>query len=59
MSDQPFLAQQAGYRAIACPVADELWNTGLYLPSSCNLSDEQIASVIKAISEPLIRELQR
>lgn len=45
MAEQPFLAAQSGYRAVACPVASELWKTGLYLPSSCSLDEATIARV--------------
>ncbi len=42
MNQQPFLRAQAGFREVPCPVADRLWLTGLYLPSSCLLTEEQI-----------------
>src|SRR5262249_32931858 len=38
MNQQPCLQARAGYRPIACPVADRVWETGLYLPSSYNLA---------------------
>lgn len=50
MNQQPALQSQSGFRDIACPVADRLWETGLYLPSSINLTENtimQIAEVIK------------
>ncbi len=37
MNQQPCLQERPGYRVVACPVADEIWETGLYLPSSINL----------------------
>jgi len=49
MNQQPCLQSQAGFRAISCPVADGLWETGLYLPSSPNLSDEAIRTVANSI----------
>jgi perosamine synthetase len=49
MHRQPFLADQPGYRPVACPVADRLWESGLYLPSSHSLSDDTIAQVADAI----------
>jgi perosamine synthetase len=49
MSEQPFLRAQPGYRAVACPVADELWRSGLYLPSSYNLSEETIRHIANVI----------
>jgi perosamine synthetase len=49
MNQQPFLRAQSGYRAIACPVADRLWQSGLYLPSSNRLSEADIARVSRAV----------
>jgi perosamine synthetase len=49
MNMQPFLAEQDGYRSIACPVAERLWETGLYLPSSTTLTDEEIGHVAGVI----------
>ncbi len=52
MSEQPFLHAQPGFRAVECPVANELWRTGLYLPSSCNLTEDtvrHIANVIRSV----------
>ncbi|QWD20103.1 DegT/DnrJ/EryC1/StrS family aminotransferase [Polynucleobacter paneuropaeus] len=51
MNQQPFLQEQEGYRQIACPVADSIWETGLYLPSSNSLSSgsiQYISDVIKS-----------
>ena len=49
MNQQPFLREQLGYRDVLCPVADEIWGSGLYLPSSNNLSDDQISFVSSSI----------
>jgi len=38
-------------REVRCPLAEDLWERGLYLPSSCTLTDEQIATVCAAIQE--------
>jgi perosamine synthetase len=54
MADQPCLTQQEGYRAVPCPVADSLWQTGLYLPSSCDLAEESIARIAELIREPTL-----
>lgn len=51
MNQQPFLKEQQGYRHVACPVADRLWETGLYLPSACNLSEQSIARIASRIAE--------
>ena len=49
MNQQPFLRRQPGHRDVPCPVADRLWERGLYLPSSTKLSDAQIGQVCEAI----------
>jgi perosamine synthetase len=49
MNMQPFLREQRGYRHVACPVAERLWETGLYLPCAITLSDERIAHVVEQI----------
>jgi perosamine synthetase len=53
IGQQPFL-QREGLRETACPVADTLWESGLYLPSSVGLDDgtiERIAMAIRSITE--------
>ena len=50
MNQQPCLQERPGYRAVACPVADEIWETGLYLPSSTTLTDAEIAMVCDEIA---------
>jgi perosamine synthetase len=49
MGDQPFLLKQQGYRKINTPVADMLWECGLYLPSSHTLSEDQIVFIAETI----------
>jgi perosamine synthetase len=49
MNMQPFLQEQRGARPVDCPVAEKLWETGLYLPSSTTLSEDQIAEVAGVI----------
>ena len=54
MNLQPFLQQQSGYRKVECPVAESLWETGFYLPSSPKLTEqiiEQIAETIYNIAD--------
>src|SRR3990172_1000254 len=51
MNQQPVLQGMDGFRAIPCPVADELWANGLYLPSAWILSEESIAIVADAIRQ--------
>ena len=49
MNMQPFLQRQPGFRPVSCPVAERLWQTGLYLPSSITLSDDDIRTVVDRI----------
>jgi perosamine synthetase len=49
MDQQPCLREVPGFPATPCPVAGRLWETGLYLPSSPTLRDEQIARIAEAI----------
>jgi perosamine synthetase len=42
MNQQPCLQKLTGFRTTPCPVADGLWENGLYLPSSLTLTAEQI-----------------
>lgn len=51
MNQQPFLRVQPGYRPTACPVADQLWVSGLYLPSSPSLRTADISRICEAIRE--------
>jgi perosamine synthetase len=51
MNQQPILQKQAGFRNIPCPVADSLWETGLYLPSSWNLDEKTISFVADAVRQ--------
>ena len=51
MNLQPFLTAQEGYRAVACPVAEHLWESGLYLPSAPSLSEAEIAEVAGLIRD--------
>lgn len=50
MNLQPFLRNQPGFRDIPCPVAEDLWERGCYLPSTPSLSDDDIASVVEQIA---------
>lgn len=49
MNVQPCLQKRAGHRSVACPVAEGLWQNGLYLPSSVNLHEKQIAQIADAL----------
>jgi perosamine synthetase len=50
MNLQPFLRRQEGFRDIPCPVAEELWERGCYLPSSITLRDDEIARIVDRIA---------
>lgn len=52
MNQQPCLQVLPGYRPIPCPVADELWETGLYLPSTQTLTDQTIEAIAAAVKRP-------
>ena len=49
MNRQPFLKRQAGFREIPCPVADRIWESGLYLPSANRLDEPAIAHIADAV----------
>lgn len=51
MNQQPVLEKMAGFRDVPCPVADSLWERGLYLPSTWSLSDETIDLICDAIRQ--------
>ncbi len=51
MNQQPVLQKMHGFRKVACPVADSLWENGLYLPSTWNLDEEKLALVGDAIRQ--------
>jgi perosamine synthetase len=51
MNLQPFLRDQPGFQDVPCPVAEELWERGLYLPSSPSLTDEEVAGVAAHLVE--------
>lgn len=49
MNQQPCLQSIPSFRALPCPVADRLWETGLYLPSTHTLSEEAIMQIAARI----------
>jgi perosamine synthetase len=51
MNQQPALRRLAGFRGDPCPVADGLWETGFYLPSSTKLDEPTIGRVCDALLE--------
>jgi perosamine synthetase len=56
MNQQPVLRKSQEFRKISCPVADRLWESGLYLPSAWNLTEAtiiKISDVIRSFFENL------
>ena len=51
MNLQPFLRAQPGFRDTSCPVAEELWQRGLYLPSSPSLTDDEVEGIVALLGE--------
>jgi perosamine synthetase len=49
MNQQPCLQSRPGFRAVPCPVADSLWENGLYLPSTYSLSEQVLRQVADAV----------
>lgn len=49
MNQQPCLLEIPEFRPVPCPVADELWRTGLYLPSTYTLTDDELDQIRDAI----------
>ena len=49
MNQQPCLLSREGFREVSCPVADRLWETGLYLPSTYTLSEETLSKIAGSI----------
>lgn len=50
MNQQPCLKEIPGFVDVPCPVADRLWETGLYLPSAPALGEESIKLVCDTIA---------
>lgn len=50
MNMQPFLCKQEGFRDVPCPVAEDIWARGFYLPSANRLTEAEIARVCEAIA---------
>ncbi len=49
MNIQPALKKIKGFRDIPCPVAEMLWECGLYLPSSWNLTEDSIKKIAASV----------
>jgi perosamine synthetase len=49
MNQQPCLLSRDGFREVPCPVADRLWETGLYLPSTYTLAEATLKKIADRI----------
>jgi perosamine synthetase len=49
MNIQPCIKKIEGYRYIDCPVAEQMWQDGLYLPSSIQLTEKKIKYIFEQI----------
>ncbi|PWT93228.1 MAG: DegT/DnrJ/EryC1/StrS family aminotransferase [Blastocatellia bacterium] len=49
MNQQPCLQSLKGFRDVPCPVADGLWENGLYLPSTYTLSKETLERIAETV----------
>jgi perosamine synthetase len=49
MNMQPFLCRQPGFREVQCPVAERLWERGMYIPCGIDLPDETLAEIVDVI----------
>lgn len=49
MNQQPCLLERPDFQPPPCPVADDLWTTGLYLPSTHTLKEDTIKGIADAI----------
>jgi perosamine synthetase len=54
MNLQPCLQSRPGFRPVACPVAENLWENGFYLPSSPALTETTIAQICDAVRAALV-----
>jgi perosamine synthetase len=53
MNLQPALLDTPGFRALDCPVAERLWERGLYLPSTPSLDRSALEGVVVALAEAI------
>jgi perosamine synthetase len=49
MNLQPVLRARPDHRETDCPIAEDLWNRGMYLPSSNKLGDAEVDRIVGAI----------
>ncbi len=51
MNQQPCLQVLPGFKGDPCPVADRIWERGLYLPSTYTLTDTQLRQVANVLRD--------
>lgn len=51
MNQQPCLQALPGFKAAPCPVADRIWESGLYLPSTYTLTESQLRQIADAMRD--------
>jgi perosamine synthetase len=49
MNVQPFLRRQRGFCEVECPVAERLWQRGMYIPCGIDLPDETLTKIVDVI----------
>lgn len=49
LNQQPFLKSQSPQSRKPCPIADKLWEDGIYLPSTINLTDRDLDFITNKI----------
>lgn len=55
MNSQPCFLGLDGFREISAPVAEKLWNCGLYLPSTHSLAETEITRIAAAIRHSMAK----
>jgi perosamine synthetase len=53
MNLQPALRSTPGFREVDCPVAERLWERGLYLPSTPSLDRAALEQVVSALADAI------
>lgn len=51
MNQQPCLQALPGFKADPCPVADRIWESGLYLPSTYTLTEAQLQQIADTLRD--------
>jgi perosamine synthetase len=51
MNQQPCLQSIPGFRNAPCPIADRIWESGLYLPSTYTLTETQLRQIAHTLRD--------